>query len=217
MNSSRTKEDATENTANEPNPANNSSDSAPDSEEQNSVPFPSAPEASDAIPQDPIEEPDIEPVLGRGRRVQKKPPGAYKRMAEALPPLEANVVSLTDPDDDEVGIHLPEDDDDVFAMLPPDFATVGAMGTEPASLDEALGVPNAKEWQAALDYDISQLEKLGTEVLKEKRGPNGEIESYRVRIVAGGHKQVEGIDYMETFSACRTGKCCGEGWGNTSN
>ena len=217
MNSSRTKEDATENTANEPNPANNSSDSAPDSEEQNSVPFPSAPEAFDAIPQDPIEEPDIEPVLGRGRRVQKKPPGAYKRMAEALPPLEANVVSLADPDDDEVGIHLPEDDDDVFAMLPPDFATVGAMGTEPASLDEALRGPNAKEWQAALDYEISQLEKLGTwvledlpkgepiipctEVLKEKRGPNGEIESYRVRIVAGGHKQVEGINYTETFSA----------------
>jgi len=31
----------------------------------------------------------------------------------------------------------------------------------------------------------------GTEVLKEKRGPTGEIETYRVRIVAGGHKQVE--------------------------
>lgn len=40
-----------------------------------------------------------------------------------------------------------------------------------------------------------------TEVLKEKRGPTGEIETYRVRIVAGGHKQVEGINYSETFSA----------------
>jgi len=138
-------------------------------------------------------------------------------MADALPPLEANFVSLADPDDDDIGIYLPEDDDDMFAMLPPDFATVGAMGTEPASIDEALRGPNAKEWQAALDYKISQLEKLGTwvlvdlpkgepvipctEVLKEKRGPTGEVETYRVRVVAGGHKQVEGINYTETFSA----------------
>jgi len=68
------------------------------------------------------------------------------------------------------------------------------MGTEPQSLDGALHGPNAKEWQAALDYEISQLEKLGTwviedlpkghtaipcnKVLKEKRGPDGEITSY---------------------------------------
>jgi len=64
-------------------------------------------------------------------------------MAEALPPLKANVVSLADPDDDEIGISLPEDDDDTFATVPPDFATVGAMGTEPASIDEDLRGPNA--------------------------------------------------------------------------
>ena len=73
-------------------------------------------------------------------------------MAEALPPLEANIVSLADPDDDEIGISLPKDDDDIFATIPPHFATVGAMGTEPASIDEALQGPNAKEWQAALNY-----------------------------------------------------------------
>ena len=40
-----------------------------------------------------------------------------------------------------------------------------------------------------------------SEVLRIKRGPNGEIQSYRVRIVAGGHRQVEGVNYTETFSA----------------
>ena len=80
--------------------------------------------------------------------MQKKPPGVYKQMAEALPPLEANLMSLADPDDD-IGIYLPEDDDDIFAMLPPDFATVGAMGTEPTSIDEALRGLNAKEWQSS--------------------------------------------------------------------
>ena len=39
-----------------------------------------------------------------------------------------------------------------------------------------------------------------SEVLKEKRGPMGDIESYRVQIVAGGHKQIEGVNYTETFS-----------------
>jgi Reverse transcriptase (RNA-dependent DNA polymerase) len=91
------------------------------------------------------------------------------------------------------------------------------MGTEPASIDEALRGLNAKEWQAALDYEISQLKKLSTwvlvdlpkgepvipctKVLKEKCGPPGKVETYSVRIVAGGHKQVEGINYTETFSA----------------
>jgi hypothetical protein len=77
--------------------------------------------------------------------------------------------------------------------------------------------PNAKEWQEALDYEIGQLEKLGTwvvenlpaghtaipcsKVLRVKRGPDSEVQSYRVRIVAGGHRQVEGVNYTETFSA----------------
>jgi len=40
-----------------------------------------------------------------------------------------------------------------------------------------------------------------SEVLKVKRGPDGEVQSYQVRIVAGGHRQVKGINYTETFSA----------------
>ena len=40
-----------------------------------------------------------------------------------------------------------------------------------------------------------------SEVVKVKRGPDGQIQSYRVRIVAGGHRQVEGVNYTETFSA----------------
>ena len=74
-----------------------------------------------------------------------------------------------------------------------------------------------KEWQTALDYEIGQLEKLGTwviedlpkghnmipcsAVLKEKRGPDCEITSYRVHIVTGGHRQVEGVNYSKTFSS----------------
>ena len=40
-----------------------------------------------------------------------------------------------------------------------------------------------------------------SEVIKIKCRPDGEIKSYRVRIVAGGHRQVKEINYRETFLA----------------
>ena len=68
-----------------------------------------------------------------------------------------------------------------------------------------------------LEYEIGQLEKLETwdiidlpqghtaipcsEVIKVKCGPNGETLSYRVRIVAGSHRQIKGLNYMGAFSA----------------
>ena len=87
----------------------------------------------------------------------------------------------------------------------------------PHSLDEALQGKNSVQWQKALEYEIAQLKKLGTcviedlpkgqtdilckEVLKEKQGPTGRVELLQVCIVAGGHKQIEGVNYLETFSA----------------
>ena len=37
--------------------------------------------------------------------------------------------------------------------------------------------------------------------MRYKRGPDGKINSYRVHIVAGGHRQVHGVNYTETFSS----------------
>ena len=101
--------------------------------------------------------------------------------------------------------------------LSPDIALIGYASSDPKMLDKALHGPNAKEWQEALDYRISQLKKHGTwvvqdlppgqtaipcsEVIRVKRGPNSKVQSYRVRIVAGGHRQVEGVNYTKTFSA----------------
>jgi hypothetical protein len=98
-----------------------------------------------------------------------------------------------------------------------DLSDSDRIGTEPASIDEVLCGPNSKEWQAALDYEINQLKKLGTWViedlpsrqtailnsiiLKEKKGPDGEIKMYCMQIVVGGHKQVHGVNYTETFLA----------------
>ena len=76
--------------------------------------------------------------------------------------------------------------------------------------------PHTKEWQAAYDYGINQLTKLSTWdlvrlpagktpiphslVFKEKLGADGNISSWRVRLVAGGHRQTYGVDYEETFA-----------------
>ena len=55
---------------------------------------------------------------------------------------------------------LSNDHEHMFMDLPPDFALVGGLNSEPKLSDEVLHGPNAKEWQAALDYEIGQLEKL---------------------------------------------------------
>ena len=107
-------------------------------EPQNSVPFPSEQEPAEEPLPEPLQEEDPQPELGRGRRVQKKPPGAYKPMAQGLPPLDANVAELQN--------NIPEDKEDWEAELPLDFALIGALGTELKSLDDALSGPHAKEW-----------------------------------------------------------------------
>ena len=72
------------------------------------------------------------------------------------------------------------------------------------------------EWQEAIDYEISQLEKLNAwkivdapahgniipchYVLVTKRGPDGEKLKLRARLVANGQRQQYGLDYSETFA-----------------
>ena len=120
-------------------------------------------------------------------------------------------------EDKKSPLEATDDVDEGFSKLPLDFTLVGSIGPDPRMLDKALRGPDAKHWQEALEYEISQLEKLEmwevvdlphghtaipfSKVLKVKRGPTGEVQSYQVRIVAGGHRQVEGINYTETFSA----------------
>ena len=114
-------------------------------------------------------------------------------------------------------IEVDDEDDDSSYELPPDIALVRCSNGNPKMLDKALHGPNAKEWQEALQYEINQLEKFNTwvvmdlppgqmtipcsEVVRVKQGPDGKVQSYRVRIVAGGHRQTEGVNYTETFSA----------------
>ena len=69
---------------------------------------------------------------------------------------------------DEQGVYFNQ-----YYDFPPDLAMLGQCESDPKTLDEALCSLNTKEWQEALDYEISQLEKLGTWVVKNL--PHGEI------------------------------------------
>src|SRR5271168_1027696 len=117
----------------------------------NTVPFP---------PQAVAQEPDDEP-----HQPQERPQRAARYQGNYRD-LTASVAIFED-HDDTAGPAVVEDPANdgylnCFDDLPLDFATVGHNGTDPQTLDEALRGSNAKEWQAAMDYEISQLQKFET-------------------------------------------------------
>jgi len=191
-------------------PKNGTSVEKEDPKSSNSIPFPSA---SDPTVEVENEDENLQ-QYGRGHRPRKQK-GAYRDINEGLTAAIAHCE--VEGEDKKPPLEATDDVDKGFSKSLPDFALVGSIGPDPRTLDEVLRGPDAKHWQEALEYEISQLEKLETwevidlphghtaipfsEVLKVKRGPDGEVQSYRVRIVAGGHRQVEGVNYTETFSA----------------
>ena len=151
----------------------------------NSIPFPStSTENAEDTPE--ITNETHDQAYGRGQHTRRAP-GEYRALNEGLVTAVANGVKLqnnnTSSDYSEI--------DKTDHHLPLDFTFIGSLCSEPKMLDKALRGSDAKEWQTAPDYEISQLEKLGTwvvenlpkgqsaipcsEVLKIKRGPDGEI------------------------------------------
>ena len=153
---------------------------------------------------------------GCGQHI-KHQKGHYRALNKGLvAAITANVDKMQEDD-----IPDPVQDDDEFVdelySLPPDIALASHAYLDPKTLDKVLRGPDAKQWEEALKYEINQLEKLLTwavmdlppkqmaipcsEVVRVKRGPDGKVQSYQVRIVAGGHRQVKGVNYTETFLA----------------
>ena len=116
-----------------------------------------------------------------------------------------------------------ESDDLDDVNLPPEFDAFtifdtlsSSVGSEPKILDEVFNGPKANGWQAAYEYELNQLKLMGAWevvdlpegekvipyqiVFKEKLDGEGKIQTYRVQIVAGGHKQIARKLYDETFT-----------------
>jgi len=88
--------------------------------------------------------------------------------------------------------------------------------SDPKSLQEACACQDWPQWQKAMDKEIDTLEHAGTWVnvphptnhniviskwvFHVKRKANGEIDKYKVCLVAHGFIQIYGIDYYSTYS-----------------
>lgn len=82
----------------------------------------------------------------------RKPLGAYRLMHEGLTAALAHSDEQT-----------PEPNQDTYV----DYALMALDPYTPHSLDEALCSPDHKHWQKALNYEISELEKLSTWIIED--------------------------------------------------
>ncbi|CAH9072186.1 unnamed protein product [Cuscuta epithymum] len=91
-----------------------------------------------------------------------------------------------------------------------------SIGEDPVSFKEAMDSINSYKWIDAMNEELKSMydnkvwelvmlpdgsKRVGCKwVFKTKRDSNGNIERYKVRLVAKGFTQKHGIDYKETFS-----------------
>ena len=87
---------------------------------------------------------------------------------------------------------------------------------DPKSVDEAMDSPESEKWLQAMKKEMSSINEndvwdlvpaptssniVGSKwVFKKKIGPNGDVESYKARLVAQGFSQKCGYDFDETYS-----------------
>lgn len=87
---------------------------------------------------------------------------------------------------------------------------------DPVTYEESMGRDDAKQWELAMQEEMTSIRKANTWTLVElpkgrkaigckwvyklKRKSNGDINLYKGRLVAKGYTQKEGIDYIETFA-----------------
>jgi hypothetical protein len=109
----------------------------------------------------------------------------------------------------------PELDDDLLAFSATTPSAILDIRT-PKSYKEAMKTPEAEHWDKAVWKEVDSLNNKGVfKVVKITKGqktlpakivfklkltPAGNIEKYKARIVAGGHRQKEGIDYDQKFA-----------------
>ena len=86
---------------------------------------------------------------------------------------------------------------------------------EPKIVYEAMRGDDWDQWHRAMKDEVKALQDNETWILvrpttdrdvipvkwvKVKLGPSGQVDKYKARYVATGFKQVEGLDYFETFA-----------------
>lgn len=184
--------------------------------EELNVPGPAAPPTTPPAPiprrlPDGLDAP--EPNTGRGFRA-RPPPGHYARMQSAAD--FANFANLAYDEPDDLICALVIDtgfEEDKY--VPDEYALAAEPGDEPTWCN-AINGPDHKEWLAARDRKMKMIEDMKTyelvfappganiidthNICKKKCDETGTVTQYKVWFVAGGHQQIYGVDYTETWA-----------------
>jgi hypothetical protein len=97
-----------------------------------------------------------------------------------------------------------------------DFTTAFLLENEPRTFKEAMSTPDAPSWKEAIKSEIDSImqnhtwelvdlpsgcKALGSKwVFKRKLKPDGSVEKYKARLVVQGFRQIEGLDFFDTYS-----------------
>ena len=122
------------------------------------------------------------------------------------------IPGLSTLDEHEAGMTA-EETKEILMMV---AAVADAEGLDPQSLKEAKTRPDWPRWLHVIRTEIKNLKQAGTwEVMRQpkdsnvvgskwvlriKKDEHGEIERYKVQLVAKGYTQVYSEDYYETFA-----------------
>ncbi|KAG1665273.1 hypothetical protein FOA52_015850 [Chlamydomonas sp. UWO 241] len=124
--------------------------------------------------------------------------------------FSTKVLPVCIPDSVDMSGLFPDESAPASAPSPPQPAIPPAVTPDAGSDDD--------DWKQASDEEISSLMEKGTWelcqppngfsalpvrwVYKFKRDATGQVVRFKARIVAKGFKQVEGVDYLQTFAPC---------------
>lgn len=176
-------------------------------------------------PDDEVDGPDLTrppdgldpPVPNHGRGMRHRPQaGYYNRLNEGQRPENTSIALLGD--------NLNFGDDELHAFMVGLFVSDSEIAL-PALSDtptwkEALSSPLHGEWIKARDVEMAMIDKFKTYTVvprpqnvnvipshfvpRIKRNAEGGIDKLKVRLVAGGNRQIYGLDFSDTFTwICR--------------
>jgi hypothetical protein len=97
-----------------------------------------------------------------------------------------------------------------------EFTLTSTLEGDPKTPDKVFHDPFANDWKVAWKDELNLLQWLGTweivdlppgmltipchPVFGSKSGPNGTVMCQNGRLVAGGHRQIKGVNFNEMFS-----------------